>query len=298
MARLSYCTAVIHHGDIRLTERCLQSIVEHAGDAKEHLLIWNDSRTSPEALDRRWFSDFEVIETGRNLGFTGGANKAAECSTSDCMWLFNNDALATDSAASDLLAILESDEDVGIVGPRILDSREGRIWSDGADIEWPLSRPVSRGHGKWPQAPGKAFDTGYVCCCAPMIRLAALRQVGGFDERFFIYFEDADLSWRLRARGWRTVHVPSARVIHEGSATIGTATPSSRYYPLRNRWLFSTLHAPDGVSAERERRRQQRGARRRAFRLGFSGRVPEAIALTDAIADHRRGEYGKWARTP
>ena len=298
MAELSFCTAVIHHGDVGLTERCLKSIVEWAGGAKENYLIWNDPRTSPEILDPHWRSAFEVIETGSNLGFTGGANRAAECSTSDCMWLFNNDALATASAAEELLAILEADERVGIVGPRILDAREGRIWSDGADIEWPLSRPVSRGYGQWPEAPGKAFDTGYVCCCAPMIRLASFRQVGGFDERFFIYFEDADLSWRLRARGWRTMHVPAARVIHEGSATIGTATPSSRYYPLRNRLLFSTLHAPDGVSAERERGRQQRAARRRALRLRWSGRVQEAIALGDAIADHRRGEYGKWARTP
>ena len=298
MGALSFSTAVVHHGDESLTERCLQSILDIDGEAEERLLIWNDPRTSPELIDRSLRSRFRIIETGTNLGFTGGANLAAANCQSDCLWLFNNDAVATPSAVGELLSVLERNETVGIVGPRILDDAEGRIWSDGADIEWPLSRPFSLGYRQWPQAPGEEFDTGYVCCCAPMIRLDALRQVGGFDDRFFIYFEDADLSWRLRAGGWRTLHVPAARVIHEGSATIGTGTPSSRYYPLRNRLLFSTLHAPDVESAGKERRRQQRRARRRALRLRWTGRVAEARALRDAIVDHDSGNYGKWAQTP
>jgi len=76
-----------------------------------------------------------------------------------------------------------------------------------------------------------------------------LDDVGGFDDGFFLYYEDADLSWRGRARGWRYCYVPTAQVAHEHSATVGQSSRLAEHLSARNRLVMLTKNAPQSVVA-------------------------------------------------
>ena len=217
--------------------------------------------------------------------------RAAAERGAEFLWLLNND---TEVNADALAILLEAarDPEVAMVGPRILSMASGHIWHDGGQIAWPEGRPVSIGVEEIPGAPGAPVAVDFVCGCAPLIRLAPFLAHGGFDERFFAYYEDADLSLRLIAAGHRLLHVPAAVVRHLGSASTGRRSPLTRYYALRNRRLFRDLHAPEARLAKRHSAREARTMRARALRYRLSGRKEEARAIRAALADHAAGRFG------
>lgn len=292
--------AVLHYGSVALTAACLRSTFALEPAPDHRIVLWNDPATDPTGLEAALRDGpvhaFEIVETGENLGFGGGANRAAERAAvlgATWLWLLNNDT----EVAPDALVILRgaaSDPAVAIAGPRILSLGDGRLWHDGGTIEWPVGRPTSPGYGAAPSAPGDAHEVDFVCGCAPLIRLDPFRALGGFDERYFTTYEDTDLGVRLAAAGHRSLHVPRAEVRHHGSASIGEGSLSQRYYTLRNRRLFRDLHAPDPEDARRAAAAEARRERARAFRYRWSGRGGAARAIRAALEDHASGRYGRW----
>ena len=260
-------------------------------------MVWNGPGAA-ESLD----GAVRVLSPGQNLGFAGGANhgiRAALAAGVGQVLLLNNDALPEPDAPALLLAALERDPRVALAGPRILDLEGSDIWHDGGHIDWPSGRPCShegdRGDDRSAGGGGAApREVGFVCGCAPLVRGRAFEEVGGFDERYFLTFEDADLSLRLRRRGWRLQHVPAARVRHGGSTSLVTRSPRDRYYRLRNRLLFATEHAPDPGPTRRALRWLRARSRWQALRWLVSGRAAEARAVLAALGDARRGRYGRW----
>jgi len=129
---------------------------------------------------------------------------------------------------------------------------------------------------------------------AGLVRREALEVVGGFDEAYYLYYEDVDWGLRARRAGWRTSFVRSARVLHGGSTGTASDPARRRYYNVRNRLRFSSRHSPVrgrlyawlatlGLLAKQPVR--WLSARRR--------RDAEAVAW--AVADHLRGRYGRSA---
>jgi len=287
--------AVLHHGDRRLTEACLRSTLALEPPPAVRLVVWNEPLPEGAILPADLAARIEVVPAGANRGYTGGANLAARAAAdrgAEWLWFLNNDTVV----APDALAILlgaAAEPRVALVGPRIISAVDGRIWHDGGEILWPEGRPSAGGHGE-PVAPGgDPRPVGFVCGCAPLIRLAPFLAVGGFDERYFLHYEDADLSLRLVAEGHRLLHASRAEVRHIGGATTGEGSPESRYYRLRNRRLLRDRHAPDRAAAERAARIEERRERRRALRYSLVGRRAEARAIRDALADHAEGRSGR-----
>jgi hypothetical protein len=94
-----------------------------------------------------------------------------------------------------------------------------------------------------------AEDVFLMCGAATCLRTEALRQVGVFDDDFFLYYEDTDLSWRLQAAGWRIRYTPDAVVRHLHSASSGEWSPLFTFHVERNRLLAFTKNAPAGFAA-------------------------------------------------
>jgi len=288
--------AVLHHGDRALTEACLRSSLAIEPPPAMRIVLWNEPLPAGPPLPADLAGRVEVVEAGRNRGFTGGANLAARAAAArgvEWLWLLSNDTVVAPDALAILLGAAAADPAVALAGPRIISASDGRIWHDGGEILWPEGRPSAEGYGAPVTPGGDARTTGFVCGCAPLIRLAPFLALGGFDERYFLYYEDADLSLRLARAGHRLLHAPRAEVRHIGAATTGEGSPESRYYQLRNRRLLRDRHAPDRAEAERAARNEARAARRRAFRLRLVGRSAEAYALRDALADHAAARFGR-----
>jgi GT2 family glycosyltransferase len=92
----------------------------------------------------------------------------------------------------------------------------------------------------------KNRETGWLSAACLLCCRSAFEEAGGFDERFFLYFEDIDLCRRMRASGWRLLFVPRARVFHKGGATTGPRPASSRLEYRKSQVAFYTKHASRG----------------------------------------------------
>ena len=155
------------------------------------------------------------VDPGRNGGFAAGVNigLAHRQRIGSDVLLLNPDAVITPEGVRALQVALRDSPDVGSVGPRQLDEAGKPI-----RVAWPYPSPL----GSWLDALGLwrlRPAAGYVSGAILLLRAEALDDVGGFDERFFLYAEEADWEYRAVRRGWRHLVVDSVTAMHAGGAT-------------------------------------------------------------------------------
>lgn len=155
------------------------------------------------------------LDPNRNTGFSGGVNiglRSRLVEGGDVL-LLNPDAIVTPDAIAELQRTLHSAPDIASVGPVQFDSSGVR-----ARVSWPFHSPLNawlEQVGLWRLRKPSEFVMGSVL----LLRAEALAQVGAFDERFFLYFEETDWAYRAQAAGWRHVVAESATAVHVGSGT-------------------------------------------------------------------------------
>jgi N-acetylglucosaminyl-diphospho-decaprenol L-rhamnosyltransferase len=231
----------------------------------EVLVVDNASDDGTADLLATRFPQIRTLRTPRNLGFAGGAAAGTAGFTGDAIVLLNDDATFEDGAVAALLAALDAPgaERVGAVTARLLLTGRYRrdasgTWvrtddddPDGIELVNSTGNVVDdRGAGgdrDWMAPVGQESDDAVVfgfCGGAAALRRTALEEVGGFDADLFLYYEDTDLSWRLRSRGWRTRYVAGAVARHQHAASSGVRSPVFRYHNTRNSLTVVTRHAP------------------------------------------------------
>ena len=208
-----------------------------------------DNASRPEERERLAGEapNVRVVAFSRNLGFAAAANEGIARTRAPFVLLVNNDALLAPDYAARLAARLALDERLAAVQGVVLERSGGRV--DTAGLEWNdrgEAVPVLAGADA-SAIPGAVFEVTGVSATAALYRRDALADVAPhgrvFDERFFAYYEDVDLSLRLARAGWRFACEPQAVARHEGSRT-GRRTPFRRaVWTARNRWrtLFANF---------------------------------------------------------
>jgi GT2 family glycosyltransferase len=202
----------------------------------------NSGDGTPEAV-RAQHPEVQVIANPVNDGFTGGNNlglRAALERATDYLFLLNNDTVVEPGLLEKLVAPMEADRGIGIIGPAMLYHKEPNIiWWAGSHIDW-RGRPHHYGDGDAIETLDMRMrETGYVCGCGMLIRRAVLDQLGLLDSRFFIYYEEADLCARARRAGWKIMFLPSARLWHKVSRVIAmVGNDFGTYHSGRNRLLY------------------------------------------------------------
>ncbi|MGZ4335216.1 MAG: glycosyltransferase family 2 protein [Gaiellaceae bacterium] len=193
-----------------------------------------------------------VVRNADNRGFAAAANQGAALGRADLILFLNPDAtLASGDLA--LLAGALDDPSVGAAGPRLVhpDGSEQRAW-------WPFPSPaltwrealgLERLRARRPAADG---SVDFVVGACLLVRRDAFERLGGFDERFWLYGEEADLCRRLRESGLRVVHVPEARALHVGAASSAALGPAAFEHFQRGAELFVRKHhGPAGLVLHR-----------------------------------------------
>ena len=294
---------VVHYAPEELAHACLRSVLAADGSDGMCLVFVDNSATATPALRRRVQDAHGLyLHYPENLGFAAAVNVAlvhARQRFPDAIVVLNSDVLATSQALRRLSEALR-DPTIGIAGPALLSaSSKRRYWNVGSVIRWPRCRPQSLRHdAPYDRNLRSVEDVGFVCGAAFALRSMVLEQVGFLSEAFFLYFEDAEFSYRVRREGLRTVVVPEARMFHHGGAGVrGADRGVATYYRTRNRLLFSRMWQPDRFTG-----RVCRGASVlwlfvRALRRGLCGQAAEAWSLSRAARDHLLGRYGKRGRT-
>ena len=211
----------------------------------ERILVVDNGAAPPvsESLADR-FPEVEWIRSDTNLGFAAGNNLGLARVTTPFVALINDDARAEPGWLQHMLEVMTAHPDTGAVAPLILDGHTpDRIDSLGVGIARDgMARQRHRG-----EQAGHNRESDEVIAfsgCACLLRSQALDQTGGFDEAFFAYCEDTDLSLRLQWMGWTVRTCPRAVVRHDYSQTGGAFSAQKVYWVERNHFWVAMKNFP------------------------------------------------------
>lgn len=202
-----------------------------------------------------------LIETGKNLGFTGGNNigiKEALRQKADFVWLLNNDTIADKDALSIVRAF--DDQRVGVAGSKIYfapgheyhkdrytkKDRGKVIWYAGGIVDWANMYASHRGvdevdSGQYDKEEETAFITG----CSMIVRREVFENIGLLDDAYYLYLEDLDFCLRAKRAGYKLLYCPKSIIWHINAGSSGGAgNPLHDYYLTRNRLRIGMRYAP------------------------------------------------------
>lgn len=225
---------IVSYNTRDLTLACLGSVFEHTRRITFEVIVVDNASADGSALAiREAFPDVRVIENSDNAGFAAACNLAAAHARGEHLLLLNPDTSARDDGISDALDALRMRRDVGALGVRTLyeDGSLNPTSCFGATDLWGLltdafglSVLFSRttwlnpmGIGGWQRDSDREVAT--ITGCFLMMRRDLWNELGGFDERFFMYSEDVDLSARIRARGLKCLFFAGATIVHRGGGS-------------------------------------------------------------------------------
>jgi GT2 family glycosyltransferase len=242
MSRPRTSVIVLNYNGAHWLDACLSALGAQAGPS-EILVVDNASVDDSREIAAQ-HTGVRVLPLDVNLGFAGGNNAgAAAARATDYLVFLNNDTVVQPGWLETLIRALDERPDIALAtshlvslhDSEIVDSAgDGYLWAGGAFKRW---------HGARVRPAEHVEEVFGACGAAFAVKRAVFEALGGFDERFFMVYEDVDLSYRARLLGHRVVYVPSAVVHHAGSATLGRASASAVFHGQRNLewvWLKNT----------------------------------------------------------
>jgi GT2 family glycosyltransferase len=230
---------VVNYNGLAHLEECLGSLASQTYSPLEVIVVDNGSSDGSVESVRRRYPQVRWLLLGRNTGFAAGNNRGFQIAAGSYVALLNNDAVAAHDWIETLVAAAERLSEFGMFASRILlRGAPGLVDKAGHLMYWD-GQNKGRGSG---EPDGAEFDQPaeifFPDGCAALYRRALLDDIGGFDEMFFAYGDDADLGIRARLRGWKAFYVPQSKVWHHHSGTAGVYSPQKIFWVERNRlWL-------------------------------------------------------------
>jgi GT2 family glycosyltransferase len=229
----------------------------------ELIVVDNGSSDNSAVHIRKQFPKTTLIENQTNLGFSGGNNEGMRYAIkggAEYVIVLNNDTIADASLLEHLIKTAESSETIGAVVPKIYfekgyefhkdkykKNETGRvIWYAGGVMDWENLIGENRGvdevdNGQFNEPEETELATG---CCI-LLKPSVLNKVGLFDDKYFLYYEDADLSERIKKAGFKIIYEPKAVLWHKNAESSGgSGSDLQDYYITRNRLLFGMTYAP------------------------------------------------------
>ena len=222
------------------TYHCLKSILKQCENISYEIIIGDDNSDDQTAKLSEYAENVRIIRNKENHGFLKNCNNAAEYARGKYIIFLNNDTQVQNKWLDSLLDLIENDETIGMVGSKLvypdgsLQEAGGIIWSDGSGWNY--------GRNKSPLDPEYNYvkDVDYISGASIMIRKDLWNEIGGFDERYVpAYYEDSDLAFSVRQRGYRVVYQPSSIAVHFEGVSNGTDEKSGhKHYQVVNRDKF------------------------------------------------------------
>ncbi len=211
--------SIVSYNTKDLTLQCLKSIYQNTHDVDYEIYVVDNASTdgSDEAIEKK-FPEVKLIRNEENLGFAKANNQVINTNSSRYVLFLNSDTIIKEKAIDILLDFLNKHPDVGAVGPGLV-SPSGEIRHGCCrrqDLWEVFLRTFFFIDRRWyPQERGKVsfpIDNLFATCF--LVRRSVLNLVGGFDESFFMYSEDIDLSFRIWHAKYKIYLLPTAKVVH------------------------------------------------------------------------------------
>lgn len=217
---------------------CLASLLPTLGPQDTCLVVDNGGEPALMDLVRQQLPTVRILSTGVNLGFARGMNvglRIAHEEGFEAAWLLNNDVRVEPGALAALKRAQRDAVGRNIFSPVIL-NKDGQIWFAGGRINYWRMRVEHRRDAPKEMTP---FSTQFLTGCALFIPRETWETIGFLDERYFLYYEDAEYSVRAQVHGGKLWVVPEARVKH---AEVSEAHPEKVYWLVRSGVEFFSRH--------------------------------------------------------
>jgi GT2 family glycosyltransferase len=254
---------------------CLESLAQ-ATEPSTVVVIDNGSADGSVETIRARFPAVTLLPLSANLGFAKAANIGIAHALgrgAGGVLLLNNDTTVAPDTLRRLAETLAVSAQAGVLSAKIfLTDQPGRLWSVGGVYR--DGNAIDLGSGEVDAGQYDHARLDFVYGCAMLLSAPMLYAIGGFDERFFMYYEDVDLCLRARAAGYEVALAPDAHVLHLGSRSTSARPALKLYYEARSRLLFYAKHLS--------------GAQRRRF-YGSEFRYIISLTLQRLRAGNLRG---------
>lgn len=255
---------ILHYKNKIDTLECIKSIFNSDDEDNNFIVILINNSSADDLKNslERISDKIILIQNDINTGFAQGNNigirKAIKLDCKNII-LLNNDTLIKPDSLKRLVEYADSNKDVGIFSPKIYfasgfefynkkykESDKGKvIWYAGGKIDW---KNIYASHIGVDEVDNGQFDkisdTDFATGCCLLIKKEIIDKIGYFDEKYYLYYEDIDLSLRAKKHGYRVVYNPSTSIWHKNASSSGK--PGSllhQYYQTRNRLYFGLKYA-------------------------------------------------------
>ena len=209
---------------------CLQSIEENiSGRENLQIIVVNND---PEELGN-FLGGFgaEIIEKKENIGFGKAHNLGFGKAKGEYIFFLNPDTRLFPGTVKKIIEVFSADERIGIVGPVHVEKENISDEEHFGDRKTPLSTiraKIFQNKGK--TSAQKYFETDWVSGGAMMIKKDLFSELGGFDEKYFMYFEDVDLCLQAKKKGWKVAVHPEAKIFHKSGQSFSDNRKKKKYY--------------------------------------------------------------------
>lgn len=216
-------------------EECIPSLMSQTYQDFEIIVVDNASTDGSEEFIRTNYPMIKVVQTGKNLGYPAGNNAGFEVAEGEYIAVVNPDTVADPQWLAELIKPLERDHTIAATTSKILIYYQKDRINTCASTSHLTGLTFCRGLNKSVDEFNNFQAVGAVSGCSFAIRRDVLKYINGFDPDFFLYMEDADLSWRIRFAGGKILYVPESIIYHKFNLSIA---PWKEFYLERNRYLI------------------------------------------------------------
>jgi len=281
---------IINWNGWRDTVACLAAL--RSIDYSRLFVVVVDNGSDDDSVTRiqAAYPAIHMLQTGKNLGFAGGNNAGIRevlRQGVEYVWLLNNDTQPQPGALRELVRTAEAKSKLGAVGSVLhYASSPGTVqaWGGGWVNLWTGYSSHATTH------PGSRRRLDFLTAASLLVRSKALQDVGLMDDRFFLYWEDAELCFRLRRHGWSLGVAPLAIVLHNlNASTRRSTTPIDRYY-TSSAMRFLSQYSPVPLLAASV------FLSRRLLNRAVTGRVKAIRNVWQGVNDYRNRD--RWATLP
>lgn len=200
---------IVNYNTADLLVGCLNSIYAQSGCKYEIIVVDNASHDNSQNIVRNEFPSVKLIANDSNIGFSRANNKALKITEGKYLYFLNPDTELRQNVFRAMIEFMDSHKDIGIAGTGIVNP-DGSCKSS-LETHYPGQRHAKR------ELKGLRGDIAWVLGASMIVRCEIIEELGGFDERYFLYGEDQDLCLRVRKAGWAIGFIPDAVAVHWGA---------------------------------------------------------------------------------
>ncbi len=217
---------IVHYNTPELIKTCLDSFYEYNKAVSFEVIVVDNASSNKfdkdEFMDN--YSNISFIDNEENVGFAKANNQGAKEALGEYLFLLNSDTVINTDVLSPLVRFYESNKDIGILGPRLL-NQDRSVQYYGSVL------------GRYKYLGKEPRVVSFLSGAAMLIRKKLYLEVGGFDENYFFYNEDIDLSKTIVRKGYKNYYHPGIVLIHLGGGST-FSSKSLKKQALQSSWYF------------------------------------------------------------